>query len=61
MKNAQDFNDYFHFCGNFCMGNSTASTKRGNERISGVFISRFNRIGIKYFDGGTVVYLGNVL
>jgi hypothetical protein len=43
------------------MGNSTVSTKSGNERINGVFISCFNRIGIKYFDGGTVVCLGDVL
>jgi hypothetical protein len=61
MKNAQDFNDDFHLWGNFCMGNSTVSTKSGNERINGVFISCFNRIGIKYFDGGTVVCLGDVL
>jgi hypothetical protein len=61
MKNAQVFNDGSHLCGNFCMGNSTVSTKRRNEGISGVFISCFNRIGIKYFDGGTVVYLGDVL
>jgi hypothetical protein len=61
MKNAQVFNDGSHLCGNFCMGNSTVSTKRGNEGIGGVFISCFNRIGIKYFDGGPVVYLGDVL
>jgi hypothetical protein len=61
MKNAEDFNDNSHLCCNFRMGNSTVSTKRGKERISGVFISCFNRIGIKYFDGGTVVYLGNIL
>jgi hypothetical protein len=61
MKNAEDINDDPYLWGDFCMGNSTVSTKRGNERISGVFISSLNRIGIKYFNGDTVVYLGDVL
>jgi hypothetical protein len=61
MKNAKDFNDDSHLCGNFCMGNTTVSTKRGNERISGVFISCLNWIGIEYFDGGAVIYLSNIL
>jgi hypothetical protein len=60
MKNAQDFIDNPNLCGNFNMGNSTVSEERRIKRISGVFISCFNRIGIKYFDGGTVVYLGEV-
>jgi hypothetical protein len=61
MKNAEDFNDGCHLWSNFCMGNSTVITKRGNKRISGVFISCPNRIGIKHFGGGTVVYLDDVL
>jgi hypothetical protein len=60
MKNAQDFIDNPHLCGNFDMGNSTVITKKGSKRISSVFISCLNRTGIKYFDGGTVFYLGEV-
>ncbi|MFS0774694.1 hypothetical protein ABC255_01470 [Neobacillus sp. 3P2-tot-E-2] len=61
MKNAEDINDDPYLWGDFCMGNPTVSTKKGNERISGVFISCLNWIGIEYFDGGAVVYLGDVL
>lgn len=61
MKNAEDINDDPYLWGDFCVGNSPVSTKEGNKRISGVFISCLNWIGIKYSNGGTVVYLGDVL